>query len=278
MRASRSILGSLAAIGAVLLGAADARSQPPAAPPLALAGARALRLAVVDLPGAASEAMDPKAPLWDKIPAASLLLSRTPRLYQTEPADQPAPPSAEARAVRASSSLVVRVSWDDPSPDAPRAPEARQGTAGVPDRLYKRPTGETAAFSDAAAIMLPENWTGPAFPSLVMGDKKSTARLYHWTASRGAEVARANGRATTTRLDQTFAAKAVHDKGRWSVAFELPAPRIETGYPIAFAVWDGKHNDRDGQKFFSVWYVLAPAPSASASASASAARPGANTP
>jgi hypothetical protein len=260
------------AIGAALLGAGDARSQPPAAPPLALAGARALRLAVVDLPGAATEAIDPLAPLWDEIPATSLLLSRTPRLYQTEPTDQPAPPSAEARTVRASSSIVVRVSWEDSSPDAPRAPEARQGTAGVPDLLYKRPTGSTSAFSDAAAIQLPEDWTGPAFPSLVMGDEKSAALLYHWTASRGAEVVRANGRATTTRLDRSFTAKAVHDEGRWSVTFELPAPRIETGYPVAFAIWDGQHDDRAGQKFFSVWYVLAPSPSASAPG------PGATTP
>lgn len=257
-------------ISALFLVAGEAQSQPPsAATPPALAGARGLRVAVVDLPGAATEAeaSDPKAPLWDKVPPTALLLSRTPRVYQTEPTDHPAPPSAEARAVRAASSIVVRLSWEDPTPDAPQAPEARQGTAGVPDILYKRPTGETSAFSDAAAIMLPEDWSGPAFPSLVMGDAKTPARLYHWTASRGAQVVRANGRATTARLDQTFTAKAAHDKGRWSVTFALPAPRIETGYPVAFAVWDGQHDDRDGQKFFSVWYILAPsAPGAGAGA------------
>lgn len=272
MRSSRASLVPLVAAGAILIGAGNARSQSPGAPPLALAGARALRLSVVDLPGATTDAIDPKAALWNEVPATPLLLSRTPRLFQTEPTDQPAPPSAEARAVRASSSIVVRVSWDDPTAEAPRAPEARQGTAGVPDVLYKRPTEETSAFSDAAAIMLPEKWTGPAFPSLVMGDEKSAALLYHWTASRGAQVVRANGRETTARLDQTFTSKAVHDEGRWSVTFEMPAPRIETGYPIAFAVWDGKHGDRDGQKFFSVWYVLAP------STSASEPGPGATTP
>jgi hypothetical protein len=25
---------------------------------------------------------------------------------------------------------------------------------------------------------------------------------------------------------------------------------------VAFAVWDGQYGDRDGLKFFSVWYVL----------------------
>lgn len=257
-------LSSVLVVSLALLSGTTALAQAaPSAPPLALAGAQALRVRVVDLPGEAAEVLDPASAHWEQAPATLLLLSRTPRLYQTEPTDQPLPPSAEARAVRASTSLVVRISWADSSPDAPRAPDAQEGEAGVPELIYKRPTGETAAFSDAAAIMLPEDWTGPTFPSLVMGDESSPALLYHWTASHGAEVVRARGRATTARLDQTFPARAVHDEGRWSVTLEIPSPRIETGYPIAFAVWDGQHGDRDGQKFFSIWYVLAPEPSPS---------------
>lgn len=272
MRVTRLTLAPLVAVSVIFICEGDARSQQPNAPPLALAGARALRLSVIDLPAAATEAIEPQASLWDQIPDTPLLLNRTPRLYQTEPTDQPAPPSAEARAVRtSSSSIVVRISWADSSLDAPRAPEARQGTAGVPDLLYKQPTGATSSFSDAAAIMLPEKWTGPAFPSLVMGDEKSPALLYQWTASRGAQVVRASGRSTTARLDRSFKAKAVHDEGRWSVTFELPNPGIEAGYPIAFAVWDGQHDDRDGQKFFSIWYVLVPSPLPSGT------EPGANT-
>jgi hypothetical protein len=33
-------------------------------------------------------------------------------------------------------------------------------------------------------------------------------------------------------------------------------PNQREGYPVAFAVWDGQYGDRDGLKFFSVWYVL----------------------
>jgi hypothetical protein len=245
---------------AILLSGSAARAQSPAAPPLALAGAQAMRLQVVDLPNTSAEVLDPASSLWERAPSTPLILNRTPRLFQTETLDQPAPPSAEARAVRAESKLLIRLSWSDPSHDAPRAPDARKGEAGVPDLIYKRPTGETAAFSDAAAVMMPENWTGPAFPSLVMGDEKSPAMLYHWTASRGAEVLRARGRATTTRLDQTFPAKAIHDEGRWTVTLQVPAPSVETGYPVAFAIWDGQHGDRDGLKFFSVWYVLTTRP------------------
>jgi hypothetical protein len=34
----------------------------------------------------------------------------------------------------------------------------------------------------------------------------------------------------------------------------IPNPR--DSYPIAFAIWDGQLGDRDGLKFFSIWYVL----------------------
>jgi hypothetical protein len=260
----------LAATALALLQPETARAQPPSAPPLALAGAPGLRLSVIDLPGDPSAALDPAASLWEQAPATTLLLSRTPRLYQTEPADLPEPPSAEVRAVRASSRLVVRLSWTDAIADAPRAPEARTGEAGAPDLINRRPTGSTSGFSDAAAVMLPEKWTGPAFPSLVMGDEKTAAILYLWTASRGGEVMRANGRATTKRLGQPFPSKAAHDQGRWTATLEIPAPAIETGYPVAFAIWDGHRGDRDGMKFFSVWYVLAPQRSPSGPAPGSA--------
>jgi hypothetical protein len=39
------------------------------------------------------------------------------------------------------------------------------------------------------------------------------------------------------------------------VTFELPDQA--DGTPTAFAVWDGATDDRDGLKFFSIWYVLA---------------------
>lgn len=243
---------------------ATAQSQPRPAPPLGLAGARALRLLVIDIPGDPAAALDPASILWRQAVPTPLLLSRTPRLYQSEPPAQPTPPSAEVRVLRASSKLLLRLSWSDDTADVPRAPEAGRGEAGTPDLIDKQPTALTAEFSDAAAVMLPENWAGPAFPSLVMGDEKSAALLYQWTASRGTDVVRANGRATTRRLGQPFPSKAVRDEGRWTVTLEVPAPPLEAGYPIAFALWDGHRGDRDGMKFFSVWYVLAPKPAPSA--------------
>ena len=41
---------------------------------------------------------------------------------------------------------------------------------------------------------------------------------------------------------------------RWRLTLELPDQ--PDGVPVAFALWDGASGDRDGLKFFSIWYVL----------------------
>lgn len=259
-RARRSWLRFLSAIPALLTAASAGAQQP-----TALAGARAFRVPVVSLPAdAPGDPLDPSATAWEKVQATRVILSRTPRIFQTEPSPNATPPAAEVRVLKRGGTLLVKLEWDDATENAPVAPEAQKGTAGVPELIYKRPTTETASFSDAAAVMIPENWQGPAFPSLIMGDEKSPALLYHWSAARGASVLRAQGRATSTPIDKAPRARASRDKGRWRLVFDLPAPAIEAGYPVAFAVWDGAHADRDGQKFFSTWYVLAPAPAAPA--------------
>ena len=79
-------------------------------------------------------------------------------------------------------------------------------------------------------------------------------RLFYWNASRGAEEMSATGRATPKPTGRTFAHRAEYADGKWALTAALPDQA--DGTPVAFAVWDGAHNDRDGLKFFSVWYVL----------------------
>jgi hypothetical protein len=205
--------------------------------------------------GAAEEALlAPGSQVWGKAEATAIILNRTPRVYQTEPnTPRPAPP-LEARAVRAGGKLYVRLRWEDATQNAPQAPPRKTGAAGVPEVIYKRPTGETSAFADAAAVMVPAQWTGPAFPSLVMGDAKNPVRLFYWGASRGAEELSATGRATPQPTGKPFAHRAEHADGHWALTAALPDQT--DGTPVAFAVWDGAHYDRDGLKFFSAWYVL----------------------
>jgi DMSO reductase family type II enzyme heme b subunit len=102
--------------------------------------------------------------------------------------------------------------------------------------------------------MMPEQWTGGSFPSVVMGDVVTPALIYYWNASRGVQVLRSTGRATQKPTGDSFGHHAQYRDGKWTVVLEVPS-RSE-GTPLAFAVWDGRHQDRDGLKFFSVWYAL----------------------
>jgi hypothetical protein len=201
--------------------------------------------------------LDPAAKEWEAARPTAILLNRTPRIYRTEPVLDHPIPALEVRAVRQGDQVWIRLRWTDATRNAPQAPQARENEKGEGQgvvKLPKRPTGHTASFADAAAIMVPQDWHGPGFPSLQMGDKKNPVRLFYWNASHGAEELTATGRATPGRTGRTFAHQAVYAEGRWTLTAQLPD--ISDGYPLAFAVWDGEHQDRDGLKWFSIWYVL----------------------
>ena len=151
-----------------------------------------LRIPVGERTAKEETLLGPDSDAWNQKPT-NVLLSRTPRIYQTEPPVDRAAPGCEVRALHSGDRLYLRLVWDDVTRNAPEAPPALAGEAGDPKQLYKRPTGETSTFPDAAAVMVPERWTGPAFPSLLMGDAHSPARLYYWNASRGAAVLSASG-------------------------------------------------------------------------------------
>jgi len=200
------------------------------------------------------DTLDPGHSGWEAVPPTQVLLNRTPRVYQTEKPAPAGPTSVEVRAVRADRGVTFRLVWTDATRNAPEAPPKLQGEAGSPDKLYKRPTGQTNTFPDAAAVMVPEAYRGGDFPSLVMGDGHGPVRLYYWNASRGAEQLTASGRAHVERTGQAFRHRAKYADGRWAVTLEVP--ELAAPYPVAFAIWDGEAGDRDGLKMFSIWYVL----------------------
>lgn len=232
---------ALALLSLTLVGA------PPGEPPASLV------IRVSQYAGKTADALDPASAAWQKATPTRILLNRTPRIYQTEPVAPTAPPSLEVRGLRAESAIVLRLVWDDATMDAPKAPP-KKTEDGDDAKIHKQPTGETSAFADAAAVMVPDEWSGKGFPSLVMGDRNSPARIYYWNASRGAKLLSAVGRATQTPTGKTFEHRAHHADGKWSLTLELPTP--PNGSPVAFAIWDGHNSDRDGLKFFSLWYAF----------------------
>jgi mono/diheme cytochrome c family protein len=75
------------------------------------------------------------------------------------------------------------------------------------------------------------------------------------------EVAAAKGQGTLTTAEaaaQTVRGRGVWDRNAWTVTLVAPRPPAFGAKPhfIAFAVWDGAHGDRNGQKAVSIWHRL----------------------
>jgi hypothetical protein len=197
--------------------------------------------------------LDPTAPAWGNIASRQVALNQTPPLYDTDPPADPEIPSAEVRAARVGGTLLVHLAWKDTTDD--EAVIAKPLATPPEQRRMKEHSEASNRFFDATAVMFPSNRsTGAVSPSLQMGDPQLPVAIYYWNAARGAMLMNAQGRGTTRRTGESFPARGVYRDGVWTVTLELPA--LPAGVPLAFAVWNGSQQDRDGRKYFSVWYRL----------------------
>ena len=89
-------------------------------------------------------------------------------------------------------------------------------------------------------------------PSLQMGDADHPVRIFVWDGTRGGAVMEASGRETTKRTGQSFPAQGQYANGKWSVTLQVPD--LKAGTPFAVAIWNGSQQDRDGRKYFTIWY------------------------
>ncbi len=198
----------------------------------------------------AQSVLDPSAAEWKSALPMSLALQRTPPLY---PTDAPAAieiPSVRAQIIHAFSGNFVRLEWADKTHDAAVLPKAEHTWQG--DQLVKE-SAATDRFSDACAVMIPAKpLTSEQNPALQMGDADHPVRLFVWDATRGAAVMEAVGRETTKRTGQSFPSQGLYANGKWTVIMQLND--LRAGTPFAVAVWNGSQHDRDGRKYFTVWY------------------------
>jgi len=240
-----------AIITAVLLCLAPATVEAAAQP----ADAPAVNLAVSAAPSQlpAEALLDPTAAAWERITGRQVALNRTPPLYDTDPPANSEIPSAEVRVARTEGKLLVHLAWKDATDD--EAVIATPPATPPEQRGMKEHSEASDRFFDATAVMFPSNLsTGAVSPSLQMGDPRLPVTIYYWNAARGAMLVNAQGRGTTKRTGESFPARGVYRDGVWQVTLQLPA--VPAGVPLAFAVWDGSQQDRDGRKYFSVWYRL----------------------
>lgn len=204
-------------------------------------------------PARAEALLDPNSPEWSKLAPQRVALNRTPRLYDTEAPSELELTFVDIHLARAESKLLVQMIWSDATENT--GVITKLPTAPTEGRPHKELTEATDRFFDGAAVMHPVRLPASnAWPSLQMGDAGDPVTIYFWNAARGAVRMQAEGRGTTKRTGETFPAQAVYINGFWHVTMELE--NVPAGMPLAFAIWNGSQQDRDGRKYFTTWLKL----------------------
>lgn len=199
--------------------------------------------------------LDLDAEAWRQAPQSPVHLNRTPPLYLGDPSDDGARPQLRVKLARAGDGgVVLWVRWSDESRDEPPL-AARLPDAGD-DHIYHQHPGSLDSFADAFCVMLPvERAPQRSYPSMMMGEKDKPVDLYFWQAGAGFQVLSGHGRATTAPTAQpgeTPAGQARHADGAWTLTLALGD--LPAGVPLCFAIWDGRRQQRDGLKYFSLWH------------------------
>ncbi|OGR84876.1 MAG: hypothetical protein A2901_00760 [Elusimicrobia bacterium RIFCSPLOWO2_01_FULL_54_10] len=211
--------------------------------------------------------MDPFDKAWKK--AASSAVTLIPQTF-TVPHGGGSVKFVEVKSFFTMTDLYVRLTWDDNSRNAAHDFGGR--------------------FSDGCALQFPVE--EGILPSPFMGEDGRPVNIWHWRAANSEDnryekaysdyhrpgaieehvffstkparslYAEGFGTLTTGQVQDVLAAGVWKD-GRWSVVFKRALTSQEgTAFiknsltPIAFAVWDGEDQERDGAKSLSLWQTL----------------------
>ena len=202
--------------------------------------------ATIQAARAAIAAADPDHPAWNAAPASVVKLETAfpghPSIVGTAVAQR-----VVVKALRSAAGLAIRLEWSDPAADSQKTQHR---------------------FADGAAIQFPRDGKSDTTP--YMGGGGRHVNIWYWNAARNsAENLWADGFGTLTRMPtQDVKASGRHADGKWRVAFfrafrssepraaKLPATPAGK-QPLAFAVWDGANDERDGFKAVTMnWQSL----------------------
>ena len=211
------------------------------------------RLACLLICGACALAqgvLDPGAAEWKTAAPVTMALNRTPPLYPTDAPAANEVQTVQVQILHSEAGNFVRLEWGDKTHDTAVLPKAERSWQG--EHLVTQ-SPATDRFSDACAVMIPAKPSGGGVnPSLQMGDPEHPVQIFFWDSTRGAAVMEARGRETTKRTGASFPAQARYVTGKWVVTLQIPG--LKAGTPFAVAIWNGSQQDRDGRKYFSIWY------------------------
>lgn len=232
---TRNLMKQVAAFGLVTAMAGLA-----AVPAQAASAAKTIR--ALSAPGA--DAASPKAAVWKKVPATQVALQPA---FPGHGAivGTPVAERVTVQAVRTGDRLFVKLAWSD-----------RTANTAIKD---------TMAFVDGAAVQFPVN--GKVSTTPFMGDPENAVNIWHWRADGRTESLVAHSFGTATRMQfEGLKSSAVRTANGWSVVLSR-ALRVKQdegaslqgmgSIPVAFAVWDGGNQERDGLKAVTLeWWQL----------------------
>ncbi len=194
---------------------------------------------------------DPDDIIWERLPEYRVRMGPAPAVHE---------------------SVELRVNYDDEGYYIYATP------ARTSDRMYVRlrwrddsrdVVTSSSRFRDAAALQFS---LGDDITSYIMGNGPDEAvNIWYWRSDNGTvQNLGAGGPGSTTMLDNQPVSGAAHyierdgDPNEWTVVMSRPIPvsgdyevsfRRET-VPMAFAVWQGAEDQRDGLKSVSDGWVL----------------------
>jgi dimethylsulfide dehydrogenase subunit gamma/complex iron-sulfur molybdoenzyme family reductase subunit gamma len=193
---------------------------------------------------AGADAASPEADVWKKTPATQVALQPA-FAGHSAIVGTPVTEQLNVQAVRAGDRLFMKLSWSD--------------------RTTNSTIKDTTAFMDGAAVQFPVNGKASTIP--FMGDPKAPVNVWHWRADGRTESLVAHGFGSATRLPfDGLKSTAVRTDSGWAVvltrtlkvkANEGASLHGKGTMPIAFAVWDGENQERDGLKAVTLeWWQL----------------------
>jgi mono/diheme cytochrome c family protein len=219
--------------------------------------------------------LDPMAPVWKRVKPVGVTL--TPLWWRDDRIE-----SVEVRALHNGKVLAFHLTWSDAARDGSTlTPQSFSDGAAV--QLSAAADPPFFGMGDRQAPVRIWNWKASrqedekgwqdieaVYPNAAVDGYPSRDPefiLSNPEAARAAEEANAQGLGTFTSREGQFQqvqARGLWQDGRWRLVFLRPISQDQKDLPlapgakasVAFALFDGAHQDRNGQKSISLWNEL----------------------
>ena len=196
---------------------------------------------------------DPSASFWNSIPGKEIsLYPQISVRLNDKKANELIPKKdvvkATVKVAYNKNNIAVYVQWKDETPSI-------------------QPTLTTNQFADGVSIEFPNKFgKGTTLPYIGMGDENHPVTVYLQKDVAGRDyqkvfISEGFGSLTEIKEPAEIEMKYNKDTKQWTAVFKRPLKTENSNLaaglvPVAFAIWDGNKNERDGNKSLSSWKFI----------------------